>query len=190
MNRKANNYLKKFINLYFSSSIIISLIVVFVYTFFSIYYESKYWIPIVILVFFLIHDAVFRFINVNWIDYGRDYITTLRGLRSAIQYTSILMAFVGVIFSQFLKQIVLFLKISIDNIYIKIYIIILLFIITFMLLFIPIIYKNYPSEKFNNEPSCALKNYFFIVLYFQKCIVILTIYLFLKLGTHRKISLI
>ena len=151
--------------------------------------DCRPWITLFLIILFLVYDLLFKFsYKGEWVKYGRDYNNTLKGIRAAIQYTAILIGFVGVVLSSIVdKDLLTKLKglvVDGDDLLLKFYAFLLLAIPTFMLLFIPVTYtiehEHKPESKIKSkekiEPSLALKNYLFLILFLQKVLIILCVY--------------
>ncbi len=148
-------------------------------------FNSQYYIILLPIIAFFIYDINFRLKKESWKLYGRDYKTTLDGIRAAIQYTTFLFGFIGIALGQLLNKglneeiLVLFYKSQ----WLQTYVVSIILIIALMLLFIPVVYtKRTDCDNNKCEPSSALKNYYFLILFLQKTFVILTVYLLLLIA--------
>lgn len=137
---------------------------------------NLHWIILFPLGIFLIYDIWFRWLRKGlWHHYGRDYEGTIASINSASKYTSFFIAFIAVSLSLIISEdtdpqlIELF-----QAPLIQAYGFIVLAFSGLVLLFIPIPYLNKDEKK---EPSEALKNCFFAVLFMEKTIIYLLIYL-------------
>jgi len=150
-----------------------------------LYLEYRWVILLPVLLIF-IYDLLFRFsYKDEWAERGRDYNSTLNGIRAAIQYTSILIGFIGIVLSGFFEiNLITALKAKLASSFLlKTYAFTLVVIPTLMLLFIPVTYtqtkitEKKSDEKSMIEPSIALKNYYFLILLLQKVLIILSVYM-------------
>jgi hypothetical protein len=147
-------------------------------------FSEEHYIIIFPIIIFLINDIIFRRSNKGkWRLYGRNYKSTLHGIRAAIQYTTFLFGFIGIVLSSSFDLGILtsLLEFFFESKWLQFYLISISMIITLMLLFIPVVYSKPQNkeDKEGEEPSQALKNYYFIILFLQKTIILLTMYLLL-----------
>lgn len=156
----------------------------------ELFFYEQYYIPLFPVFFCLVYDIHFRNKNKGeWSSYGRDTESTLAGIRAAIQYTTFMFGFIGIALSKCFEgsaadnPLLIFLN---QSYWIKSYALTILFSVTLLLLFIPVSYNKFPrnpkKDKVSadpNEPSSALKNYYFTVLFLQKVVILLTVYLLL-----------
>lgn len=160
--------------------------IIFVYSFaflslvFSTLFEM-HWIIIIPIVVFLIYDIWFRWIRKGcWCEYGRNYTGTVVSIKAASQYTSFFIAFIAISLSLAVdNEITNELKDLFGEFIIRCYGFIVLSFSGLVLLFIPIPYLDKGEKK---EPSNALKNCFFIVLFMEKTIILLLIYLIIQIS--------
>ncbi|MDD3321739.1 MAG: hypothetical protein PHS59_09890 [Paludibacter sp.] len=158
---------------------------VYIYSFaflsliFSTLFEM-HWIIIIPIVVFLIYDIWFRWIRIGyWSEFGRTYNGTVESIRAASQYTSFFIAFIAISLSLAVKnEITTGLESLFDEIIIRCFGFIVLSFSGLVLLFIPIPYLVKGEKK---EPSNALKNCFFIVLFMEKTIILILIYLIIQI---------
>lgn len=145
-------------------------------------FETMHWLMLLPVGLLLAYDINFRLKNKGrWRHYGRDYQATLHGIRAAIQYTTFLFGFVGIALGQFLSfesDNLLFVYFKSSD-WIRVYGIAVVLMVIILLLFLPITYR-YPDN--NDEPTIALKNYYSLVLFLQKVVILLTMYLILNFG--------
>jgi len=146
----------------------------------GIRFPEAYYIMLFPLTMLLVFDIVFRVKRKGkWEKYGRDYKSTLDGIRAAIQYTTFLFGFIGIALSKCFDDITNNPLIAFINksSWLKAYALTIILSVLILLLFIPVVYRK-PSTK--KEPSEMLKNYYLVVLYLQKVVIILTVYLLLN----------
>ncbi len=142
--------------------------------------DEKHWIIIIPIVVFLIYDIWFRwFRNGDWREFGRTSKVTVESIRAASQYTSFFIAFIAISLSLAINNnITDEFKGLFDDIIIRCYGFIVLSFSGLVLLFIPIPYLVKDEKK---EPTDALKNCFFFVLFMEKTIILLLIYLIIQI---------
>jgi len=174
---------------FFQYSIFISFLVIVFTVWASIAFKNCHYIIIFPILFFLVYDVLFWKEKKRWCRLGRDYKTTLRGIRAAIQYTTILFGFIGIAFGSFLDESTIGLVIELfrEELVLQYYAAAMVVIITVLLLFIPITYIDSETININEhnktlEPSQALKNYHFMVLFLQKALILLSVYIIITIG--------
>ncbi|GAB5526982.1 MAG: hypothetical protein Roseis2KO_48540 [Roseivirga sp.] len=132
---------------------------------------------------FLLYDMWFRWIRQgkeNWSGHGRSYKGTVDSISSASQYTSFFIAFIAISLSLALStDIPIALKALFSELIIQCYGFVVLAFSGLVLLFIPIPYLTGGNTK---EPSDALKNCFFAVLFMEKTIILLLMYLIIQVS--------
>lgn len=141
------------------------------------------WFMLVPIALFFYHDLNFRIDSGKTNFLGRSYAETVESIRAASNYISYFIALIGVFvgiiignddgpgFFEFMKQ----------NGWLLAYSFIIIAFSGIALLFIPVQYKD-PGET--DKPSESLKNCFFAVLFFEKIIILLLVYLLLEIGKH------
>lgn len=161
--------------------VLIVYIIAFLSLIFSVLFKSHYIMIIPIIVFF-IYDIWFRWLRKgSWVVYGRDYIGTVESIRMASQYTSFFIAFIAISLSFALEnEISSELKELFTNKIIQYFGFVVLSFSGLVLLFIPIPYLMKGNEE--KEPSTALKNCFFLVLFMEKTIILLLVYLIIQIS--------
>lgn len=116
-----------------------------------------YWMILLPLLIMLAYDLHFRFAyRGEWALRGRDYESTLHGIRAAIQYTSILIGFIGIVLGGFLEKDLINAigaKLSESGL-LKCYTMALVAIPTFMLLFIPVSYTQSKIDRRKWRSHC------------------------------------
>lgn len=130
---------------------------------------------------FLLYDIWFRWIRKGrWSDHGRNYKGTVESISSASQYTSFFIAFIAISLSLALNtDIPGELKALFSEFIIQCYGLVILAFSGLVLLFIPIPYLAGGNTE---EPSDALKNCFFAVLFMEKTIILLLMYLIIQVS--------
>lgn len=135
------------------------------------------------IVMFLSYDIWFRWIRQgkeNWSGHGRSYKGTVESISSASQYTSFFIAFIAISLSLALStDIPVALKALFSEFIIQCYGFVVLAFSGLVLLFIPIPYLTHGNAE---EPSEALKNCFFTVLFMEKTIILLLVYLIIQVS--------
>ncbi len=135
------------------------------------------------IVMFLSYDIWFRWIRQgkeNWSGHGRNYKGTVESISSASQYTSFFIAFIAISLSLALStNIPAALKTLFSEFIIQCYGFVVLAFSGLVLLFIPIPYLTRSNAE---EPSEALKNCFFAVLFMEKTIILLLMYLIIQVS--------
>ena len=145
------------------------------------------------IVIFFLYDIRFRLVKQGqWSNYGRDFEGALASITSASTYTSFFIGFIAISLSLIANTgIPEPLKDLINDPYIQVYVFITLSFSGLTLMFIPIPYvlkqkkgKNAKNEgedeEENREPSEALKNCFFAVLFMEKTVILLLIYIIIQ----------
>jgi hypothetical protein len=164
--------------------------------------HNAHWFMLIPIAIFLIHDIWFRWCRKSsWVSSGRDHNGTVESIRAASQYTSFFIAFIAISLSLTVENTIFLLgdiKVTgddnltneIKNLFasplVQYYGFTILAFSALVLLFIPISYldtkkKNWKKKKKNREPSIALKNCFFAVLFMEKTIILLLVYLIIQI---------
>lgn len=160
------------------------IIIVYLVAFSSLYFSTifeKPWIILIPIAVFLSYDIWFRWVR-KWCIHSRTYEGTIESIRVASQYTSFFIAFIAISLSVAVNANI---SNELSNFFgqsiIQCYGFIVLAFSGLVLLFIPIPYLDKGNKK---EPSRALKNCFFCVLFMEKTIIILLIYLIIQILKH------
>ncbi len=141
---------------------------------------KQHWMVLIPVFCFLIHDIDFAYIGSEENFKCRTYEGTVKSITSASNYISYFIALIGIVMSVLVgtQQWDALRSIIIADDWIQAYGFIIIVLSGTSLLFIPIRYK-----EDGDQPSRALKNCFFAVLFFEKVIIIflsyILIYLFL-----------
>ncbi len=144
----------------------------------AIYYQPpqhKHWIMIIPLILYFIYDLYFRIDRQNKNFSGRDAKEILSSITTTSTYISFFIAAIGILASVIIdKNNISIIKELFKDEWITGYGFLIIALSGVALLFIPVQYtnKNYPSKA-----TAALKNCFFSVLFFEKVIIILIMYL-------------
>lgn len=131
-----------------------------------------HWIILIPIFCFLLHDIDFVFNNSESNFESRKPVGTVESIRAASNYISYFIALIGVFIGLSSKDWGSLKNILNESLWIKTYALILVVLSGVSLLFIPVRY----FEKNVNQPSKALKNCFLIVLFFEKVIIVLLVY--------------
>jgi len=130
------------------------------------------WVILIPIFCFLLHDIDFVFIQSDKNFWGRKKNGTVESIRAASNYISYFIALIGIFIGLTCKEWDSLKNTLNESLWIKAYAFILVVLAGVSLLFIPVRYHDDNGD----QPSKALKNCFFIVLLFEKIIIVLLVY--------------